>query len=67
MKHVYNCKQLNINETEIEYEEVYRDNLKYLKCIEKRFEENLKEREKQLQEILHRDPLQSVTMDCNNG
>ena len=69
MKHIYICKQIKRTEQVIHYEEVHRDNLKHLKSIGKRFEENMREREKKMkfQEILYCDPLQSVTMDCSNG
>ena len=69
MEHIFYCKQINIEKTEVEFERIYGENLKELEYILRRFTRNLKEREKSqnFQEILNCDPLRSVSMDCSNG
>ena len=66
IEHIYYCRKLNTKEPEVEYKEINGDNLKELKYIQERIEENMKEREIS-QEILYCDPLLSVKMDCSNG
>ena len=75
MEHVYYCKYLNKEKTEVRYEEMYGENIDEIKLILRRFERNLAERNKHLdkkeskigQEILECDPLVSVPLDSGNG
>ena len=70
MKHIYNCEYLNINKPTEKYEKIYEDNVKKMKNVLERFNENMKRREKLLEkvnchEILDCDPLHyiNVAMD----
>ena len=69
MEHVYSCKILNSETTDIHYEEIYKDNIYQISEVHKRFQKNLKKREKLMNEnegrrnphvILPQDPLYSV-------
>ena len=75
MKHIYVCSHLNSEKVEIEYEEVYSENVENIKKILKRFEYNMENREQFTnkkeneidQEILVCDPLYSVPLEHCNG
>ena len=62
--HVYNCKYLNKEKSTENFENIYENNLNQMKYILNRFKNNMKQREKLLedketsQEILNCDPLQ---------
>ena len=43
MTHGYNCLKLNSNQPETNFEKIYRDNLKEIGKLEKRFRENMSE------------------------
>ena len=63
MEHIYYCKYLNKEKTEVNYDEIFGENLNNLKWISRRFEHNLSERNKKenkiSQAILDSDPLVS--------
>ena len=44
MEHIYNCKQLNNDDIKVKYENIYEGNVRNMKIILNRFEENLKKR-----------------------
>ena len=75
MNHIYVCSHLNSEKVEIEYEEVYGENVENIKTILKRFEYNMENREQCTnkkeneidQEILVCDPLYSVPLEHCNG
>ena len=71
MEHIYYFKYLNKEKTEVNYDEIFGENLNNLKWISRRFEHNLSERNKKEnkigQEILDSDPLVSVPLDSGNG
>ena len=45
MEHIYNCRYLNTEKAELDYEEVYGENVSEIKQILKRFEHNMNNRE----------------------
>ena len=47
MKHIYLCKMLNLEEPEpgLEYEQIYSNNIKKIREINKRFQQNMKKRQ----------------------
>jgi hypothetical protein len=45
MEHVYDCRYLNIEKAEVNYEEVYGENVCEIKQLLKRFEHNMENRE----------------------
>ena len=51
MEHIYCCKKLNTTDIRTEYENIYKGNVKNMKIILNRFEENLKKRDKFSHEI----------------
>ena len=74
MKHVYMCQILNPEKHVTEYEEIYSENIQSIKEVYRRFQNNLNERERQLNEnqefshaILVSDPLYSTFIDYSNG
>ena len=71
MKHVYNCKYLNIEEPTEEYQKIFTGNTREQKTVLKRFEQNLDIREKKKEEsshvILHSDPPSSILYEFGNG
>ena len=74
MKHVYMCQILNPEKSLTEYEEVYSENIHSIKEVYRRFQNNLNERERQLNKnkefshaILVSDPLYSTCIDYSNG
>ena len=75
MEHIYNCRYLNTEKAEFDYEEVYGENVSEIKQILKRFEHNMNNRENYRnkvedemdQGILECDPLFSVPLEHCNG
>ena len=75
MEHIYNCRYLNTEKAELDYEEVYGENVSEIKQILKRFEHNMNNRENYTnkvedemdQGILECDPLFSVPLEHCNG
>ena len=74
MKHVYMCEILNPEKHVTEYEEIYSENIQSIKEVYRRFQNNLNERERQLNKnkefshaILVSDPLYSTCIDYSNG
>ena len=70
MIHIYNCEKLNTEKPREKYENIFGNNVKKIRYVLQRFNENLKEREKLLkeetfQEIRICDPLhyRNVAMD----
>ena len=67
--HIYNCKYLNKEKPTEKFDKIFENNLNKMEYILKRFRQNMKQREKILEdketshEILYCDPLQ----DCSNG
>ena len=45
MEHIYYCKYLNNSEIEIEYENIYKGNVRNMKTVMNRFEKNMEKRE----------------------
>ena len=56
MEHIYFCMKLNTTKVEVQYEEIYRGNVKNMKKIMNRFKENMKNREKPSHVIQNCDP-----------
>ena len=71
MEHVYHCKYLNKKELEVEYEKVYNGNISEQKLVLKRFEVNIEQRRKHLNNefpnAIPSDPLSSVSVESSNG
>ena len=51
MEHVYSCTILNSEKTDIHYEKIYSENIHQIREVHRRFQKNLKRREKLLNEI----------------
>ena len=74
MMHIYSCKYLNNNEEVIPYEEILKEDVKLQSKVHKRFENNMKQREKLRDMNNHesnshailRDPLSSL-LEYSNG
>ena len=62
-----NCKFLNCEEVNIQYEKIYEKNVDDLKNILKRFEKNINTRDKQYHVIQKCDPPVSVVYESGNG
>ena len=60
MKHIYDCKYLNKEDIETNYEKIYEENVKYQKIVLERFRENMEKRT--CHGILHVDPLYNDTV-----
>jgi hypothetical protein len=45
MNHIYECKMLNGDEPEVEYNSIYKSKIDVIKVVHKRFEQNLEKRE----------------------
>ena len=60
MEHIYNCKQLNKDDIKVKYENIYEGNVRNMKIILNRFEQNLKKRNEIFHVIQNRDPPNSV-------
>ena len=67
MEHLYQCKYLNENKITIEYENIYRENLRNMKTILKRFENNLKTREENCHVIQKCDPPDPILWGSGSG
>ena len=68
------CEILNPEKHVTEYEEIYSENIQSIKEVYRRFQNNLNERERQLNKnkefshaILVSDPLYSTCIDYSNG
>ena len=70
MEHIYECLFLNEQRPEIEFEEIFGENIEKMKKVLKRFECNIKRR-KEIEESNHvipyGDPPYSVTIVYGNG
>ena len=51
MEHIYKCKLLNEVEPSIKYEKIYSENIKEIKAINERFQENMNRRQQMINEI----------------
>ena len=51
MEHVYSCTILNSEKTDIHYEKIYSENIHQIREVHRRFQKNLKRRERLLNEI----------------
>ena len=68
MEHIYYCKYLNKEKTEVNYDEIFGENLNNLKWISRRFEHNLSERNKKENKIGQEiQTLVSVPLVSGNG
>ena len=76
MEHVYVCEELNSENPVENYEHLFNGNLKQQVHIFRRFEYNLKNREKIAEEkirktesdhVIVNDPLFSLLLECGNG
>ena len=69
MEHIYQCKKLNTNEINVEYQNIYKVNLENMKSVMKRFAENMNKREEYCHVIQNCDPpvlaYKSLAMDNN--
>ena len=69
MEHLYKCKKLNEEKPEIQFEEIYRENIVKMKKIKERLEKNIDmKNEKEISHgIPYGDPPYSVTIEYGNG
>ena len=69
MEHLYKCKKLNEEKPEIQFEEIYKENIVKMKKIKERLEKNIdKKNEKEISHgIPYGDPPYSVTIEYGNG
>ena len=69
MEHLYKCKKLNEEKPEIQFEEIYRENIVKMKKIKERLEKNIdKKNEKEISHgIPYGDPPYSVTIEYGDG
>ena len=67
MDHIYLCTKLNTTEIKVQYDEIYNGNIKNMKMILKRFEENMKKRETFSQVIQNCDPPVKLLYVTGNG
>ena len=67
MEHIYECKYLNGNEILVEYENIYKENLRNMKSILNRFEKNMEKRQENSHVIQKCDPPDPVLWGSGNG
>ena len=67
MEHIYNCMTLNNTEIKVKYENIFEGNVRNMKIILNRFEQNMNKRKEHLHVIQNCDPPNSELSEFGNG